>query len=294
MLTHKELIELRDKLTNNEITLEFAKTQCWNNFKEGYRSWHTTDWKKRRDKLIKDKCERCDSNETLTLQHLSHPKKYSEYLANITKEFTKKYIETNQIIEKSELRNYIQNNYDYLPVPLCPNCKKRNPNKRLRKALQYFCTQCRKEFNEPIYLSIEELISTFYETELAIEVRDKCFIRNNQWQNKHNLSNIRYWLNRELAKNKDSETIEKVAFLLYLNDNIKYLSFEETITACKTCASYFDLSYMELCPICKKNYKGVKYPTCIQCLPEDKQKIALEKIEFGKKIIDIHKELGID
>jgi len=294
MLTHKELIELRDKLTNNEITLEFAKGQCWNNFKEGLRSWHTKDWQERRNNFIKDKCEICTSKETLTLQHLSHPKKYSEYHSNITKEFTKKYIETNQNIEKSELRNYIQKNYDYLPVPLCPNCRKRNPNKRLRKTAQYLCTECRHEFDETIHKSIDELISTFYETESAIEVRDKCFVTNNQWQNKHNLSNIRYWLNRELAKNKYTETIEKQALLLYLSDNIKYLSFEDTITACKKCASYFDLHKMELCLKCKKHYKGLNYSSCIHCLPEEKQKVALEKIEFGKKMHDLHKELGID
>ena len=89
-------------------------------------------------------------------------------------------------------------------------------------------------------------------------------------------------------------TIEKEAFLLYLNDNIKYLSFEDTITACKKCAFNYDLNNMELCPKCKKYYKGVQYPTCIQCLPEDKRKAALEKIESGKAWREIHEDLGID
>ena len=75
---------------------------------------------------------------------------------------------------------------------------------------------------------------------------------------------------------------------------IKYLSFDNTITACKKCASYFDLYKMELCPKCKEYYKGIEYPTCIQCLPEDKRKIALEKVEFGKQWRAMEKELGID
>ena len=294
MLTFNELIELRDKLTNGEIGLELAKSQYWNDFKKGQRSWHTKDWKERRTKFIKDKCEICSSEKTLTLQHLSHPRKYSEYTKDITKVYTKDYIDNNPDIGKSELTNHILKNYDYVPVPLCPNCNGRNPNKRTRKAPQYLCTECRLEFDETVYKSVDELISSFYENEETIEVRDKCFVSKDKWRNKHNLSNIRYWLQRERAKNKDVETIEKEAFLLYLNDNIKYLSYEDTVTACKKCASYFDLYNMELCPKCKEYYKGVQYSTCIQCLPEEKRKAARDKIEFGKDWQATHERLGID
>lgn len=279
---------------NDEISLDVAKAQCWNGSIEGQRSWHTKDWKDRRSEFIKDKCEICTSKDTLTLQHLSHPKKYSEFLTEVTRAYARDYIDSNPEIDKSELSNYLLRKYDYLPILLCPNCKARNPNKRIRKSPQYLCTECRHEFNNTVHKSIDELISTFYENEEALEVRDKCFVSKDKWRNKHNLSNIRYWLQRERAKNKDNETIEKDAFLLYLDDNIKYLSFEDTVTACKKCASYFDLYRMELCPICKEYYKGIQYPTCIQCLPENKRKIALEKIEFGKGMRALHKRLEID
>ena len=294
MLTYKELKELRDKLANGEIGLELAKAQCWNDFKEGQRSWHTKDWKERRSKFLKDKCEICSSKVTLTLQHLSHPRKYSDYATDVTRAYTKNYINTNTDIDRYELSNHTLKNYDYLPVPLCPNFKSRNPNKRMRKVPQYLCTECREEFDKTVYKSVDELISKFYENEEATEVRDKCFVSKDKWRNKHNLSSIRYWLQRERAKNADLETIEKEAFLLYLNDSIKYLSFEDTITACKKCAANFDLYNMEICPKCKEYYKGVQYPTCIQCLPEDKRKIALEKVEFGKQWRAMEKELGID
>jgi hypothetical protein len=145
-----------------------------------------------------------------------------------------------------------------------------------------------------VYKSVDELISTFYENEEATEVRDKCFVSKDKWRNKHNLSNIRYWKQREQAKTKNSEAIEKQAFLLYLNDRIKYLSFEDTITACKKCAFNFDINKLELCPKCKEYYKGVQYPTCIQCLPEEKRKAALEKFEFGKEWRAMHESLGLD
>jgi hypothetical protein len=51
---------------------------------------------------------------------------------------------------------------------------------------------------------------------------------------------------------------------------------------------------MELCPNCKEYYKGVQYPTCIQCLPEEKRKAALERIESGKEWRAMHGRLGID
>lgn len=294
MLTYNELIELRDKLTEDEIGVELAKAQYWNDFKEGQRSWHTNDWKERRSLFIKDKCEICSRKEALTIQHLSHPRKYSEYTKDIAKAHAKDYIDTNPDIDESEFSVHILKNYEYVPVPLCPNCKSRNPNKRTRKSPQYLCTGCRHEFDETVFESLDELISTFYKNEEATEMRDKCFVSKDEWRNKHNLSNIKYWLQRERAKNKYSETIEKEAFLLYLNDNIKYLSFEDTITACRKCASNFDLYNMDLCPKCKEYYKGAQYPTCIQCLPEEKRKAALQKIEFGKEMSDMHKILGID
>ncbi|WP_324231742.1 hypothetical protein [Lacibacter sp.] len=293
MLTYNERIELRDKLANGEIGIELAQTQYWNDFKEGQKSWHTKDWKERRAKFIKDKCQICTSKETLTLQHLSHPRKYSEYLTEIRRKNAKNYIDANPQIDKTEFTSHIQEKYEYVPVPFCPNCKWSNPNERVRKVPKYRCPGCKQEFDVPIYIPLDALISIFYENEDALEVRDKCFI-SKQWRNAHNLSSVRYWLQRERATTKDTSAIEKEAFLLYLNDDIKYLSFEDTITACRRCAYKFDIKKMDLCPNCNEYYKGIQYPTCIQCLPEEKRKAALESIEFGKQWEQMHRDLEID
>jgi hypothetical protein len=293
MLTYKERIELRDKLVNGEIGIELAKAQYWDDFKEGQRSWHTKDWEERRDKFIKDKCQICGSKDTLTLQHLSHPRKYSEYLTEIRRAFAKDYIDANREIDKSEFVAHIIDKYDYVPNPLCPNCRGSSLIKRKQKLPIYRCPKCHHEFDDTVIKSVDELISIFYEDEEDVEVREKCFI-SRQWGTRNNLSNFRYWLQRERSNTKGAPTIEKEAFLLYLNDDIKYLSFEDTITACKRCASYHDLYRMELCPHCKEHYKGFQYPTCIQCLPEEKRKAALESIEFGMMMRDIHGNLGVD
>jgi len=294
MLTYKELIELREKLDKGEITLDFAKELFWKDKKEGQRAWHTKDWKERRKEIIKESCEICGSKETLTLQHLSHPKKYYDYQKEVSKKYAQDFIISDTSIDKREFIEHILSNYDYIPVPLCPNCNGRFPNKRMRKKPQYLCTHCHHEFDKPIYKTAEELIEIFYSGEDVADVHDKCFISKDKWKNQLNIKNVKYWLQRQKSETKFSDEIEKEAFLLYLDDNIKYLSFEDTITACKKCAFNFDMNNMELCPKCKKYYKGVGYPTCIQCLPEDKRKAALESIEFGKAFHAMEKELGID
>ncbi|MCL2098431.1 MAG: hypothetical protein FWH23_06700 [Bacteroidales bacterium] len=295
MLTYNELIELRAKLANGEIALELAKEIYWKKHKEGKRSWHSKDWKERRSDVIKDKCEICGSKETLTLQHLSHPQKYNDYEREVTKKYVQDFIDSNMVIDESEFYQYIVKNYDYIATPSCPYCKGYRFNTRKRKLPQYLCPDCRYEFDEPIYKFklIEELIRSFYKKEETVESNQKCFVSKDKWKNQHNLSQVKYWLQRERAKVKDSEAIGKEAFLLYLDDNIKYLSFEDTITACKKCAFNFDINNMELCPKCKEYYKGVRYPTCIQCLPEDKRKAALEMIEFGEEWRAMRESLGI-
>jgi len=293
MLSYKELIELREKLSNGEITLDNAKELYWKDYEEGKRAWHTKDWKERRNEIIKDSCEICGSKETLTIQHFSHPKKYYDYVKDVKRKYAENIINSDTNIDKYEFSEHILTNYNYFPVPLCPNCKNRYPNKRMRKKPQYLCTECRLEFDEPIYKTVEELIVIFYSDEDAVEKHDKCFISKDKWMNKHNFLQINYWLQRKKIETKSSDEIDKEAFFLFLENNIKYLSFENTITACKKCAYNYDLNKMELCPKCNKYYKGIQYQSCIQCLPEDKRKLALEKIEFGKAWHKMHKELGL-
>jgi transposase-like protein len=295
MLTLDEFIELREKLINNKIETDFVKKQLetfWQDLKEGKRSWYTKDWKKRKKKFIKEKCEICSSTEILTIQHKSHPKIYNDFKREITRIYTNQLI--NNKIDKTRFRNHVLNDYEYVPKPFCPKSKFHTPKVRVRLKPKYRCSDCKYEFEEASFISASELISIFFKDEEAYELRDKCFISKDEWRNKHNLSNIKYWFQREIAKNKDAESIEKQTLILTLDDNIKYLSFEDTITACKKCASSDDLHGMELCPKCNENYKGIEYPSCIECLPEEQRKKANEQIEFGKKMRDMHKKLGID
>lgn len=294
MLTYSEVVNLRDKLANGLIDVAAAEEVYWKDFKEGQKSWETKDWKDRRLQVIKDKCQICGSRETLTIQHTSHPKKHSEYLREVTRAYSAEFINKNPVINKDEFSKYVLSKYFYEPVPFCPSCNWSKPYERVKKTPKFRCLGCRHEFDKPVYKQVDELISIFFDNPDALEIQDKCFVSKDKWKNKHNLSGIRYWFQRELAKKQDDETIKKEAFLLYLDDSIHYLSFQDTITACKKCAFNFDINRMELCPKCKISYKGIQYPSCIDCLPEEQKKKALETIEFGKQWHEMHKDLGIE
>lgn len=295
MLTLDEFIELREQLINNEVRAEFVKKKLelhWDKLKEGKRSWQTKDWKERRDKFLKEKCEICSSTDTLTIQHKSHPKKYHDFKREITKIHTNRLINTK--IDKKVFINYVTNEYDYDPKLLCPKCEIQTPKIRVRLKPKYRCGDCKYEFENPISRSVSELVSILFEDDYGWGVRDKCFISKDKWRNKRHLSYIKDLFQKNIAINKNAESIEKQTLILTLDDNIKYLSFEDAITACKKCASSDDLYGMELCPKCNKNYKGIEYPTCIECLPEEKRKEINEQIEFNKQMQEMHKKLGID
>ena len=94
--------------------------------------------------------------------------------------------------------HHILDRYEYLPVPLCPNCNSKNPSARVRKLPKYRCTDCKHEFEEVANYSVYELIDIFYKNNDAYEVNDKCFV-SKKWRNQHNLSSVKYWFIRENA-----------------------------------------------------------------------------------------------
>ncbi len=75
---------------------------------------------------------------------------------------------------------------------------------------------------------------------------------------------------------EDEELQEKIAkeYEAYSKPRIeryKKCLPEDIIILCRRC-NFASMNGMELCPICKKKYKGVKYDTCFNCLPSDRKK----------------------
>ena len=56
----------------------------------------------------------------------------------------------------------------------------------------------------------------------------------------------------------------------------EYASLEHSTVLCKRC-HFASLKGMELCPVCRKNYRSSRYETCFDCLPDEKKKDILER-----------------
>jgi len=294
MRTLSELINLRDRFIKKVISSSEAKLEIWHDYKEGNRSWHTKDWKERRSEILKDKCEICESTEILTIQHLEHPRKYNEYRQETLQVFTSQYLDSNPHIDSIEFSKFINQNYDFKPNPLCPECFSNKISKRTQKQPSYLCSECRNEFDTPAHEKLEVLINRFLSNDGTLYERKKYFIPRKFINKQSSFGQVKYWFLSSKAEDIHSDLIEHTSLMTYLNNVIKYLSFEDTITACKKCASYYDLYDLELCPICKSHYKGVKFNSCIPCLPEDKRITALAKVELGRQFHEMHRKLEID
>jgi len=171
MMTYAETIELREKLENNAISPGKAREIYFADTKEGKRSWHTKDWKDRRNLIIKEKCEQCGGTENLVLQHLSHPEKYDEYYQKAYWHFY--YIFTEEkfdiLVAKEDIENYISNKTREI-FNMCPKC---GWNFRTRiKEPQFVCTNCKYEFKEPAQKPLPEYFDDMYSNSI-VPVFDK-------------------------------------------------------------------------------------------------------------------------
>lgn len=301
MLTYDEIIELREKLKNNEISTEEAKEIYYADFNENKKSWHTKDWQERRKHFIKDKCEQCGGTEILTLQHNSHPKKLNDYyydaflyFQNIFEEENANII--NDLITKDDILIYIDNTPRAV-FSMCPKCCGSYYSRR--KEPQLVCSRCKNEFSEPLSKLLPEYIDDI-DSEPDISMLNKPANAPGNRKVKHIMfySDIKYNLTnqkiKQMLKEKYQKDIDKKAMLDFLDETIKYLSFEDTKTLCKKCAFNYDKNKRELCPICKKNYKSVHFETCIDCLPDGERKNKIkEQIEFSRHMRELHKSLGL-
>jgi len=300
-MTYTETIELREKLYKDEITPDKAKELYFTDIKDGKRSWHTKDWQERAKDLKKDKCEQCGSTGILVLQHSFHPDKYNKYYLDAYMHYQEIFINENPsitdgLVSKEDILNYIEitprDTYS-----MCPKCF--GSFYKRRKEPHLVCSRCRNEFEEPISKLLPEYIDDLYnEVDLSTLERPGNAPGNRKVHHIMLYSEIKEKISKqkvkELLKSKYQFEIDKKAMLDYLDAGIKYLSFEGTKTLCKKCAFNQDLNGKDLCPVCKKNYKKVQYPTCVDCMPEGERKTQIkEYIEFCKEMRDFHKSLGI-
>ena len=76
------------------------------------------------------------------------------------------------------------------------------------------------------------------------------------------------WLEENRIKELIEEEIEKA--------REEYESLENVVALCRRC-HFASLKGMDICPVCRKKYKSLRYETCFDCLPVGRKKEILER-----------------
>src|SRR5690606_6005497 len=190
MLLLHEFEQLREDLINNRKTIKEIEEILFSNSDTNSRSWHTKDWKERRDKIIKDYCEICNSKDYLTLQHKYHPQDYYTHKNNTIGNHHNQIHEIE--IDRDEFAKYIKETVNYDPTPICPKCKMWSPRERKRDQLKYVCTilNCKHEFDIPEYKTVDEIIDQHLNKEYSTFLEKKTFTTKDRWANPYYIIGI--------------------------------------------------------------------------------------------------------
>ncbi len=252
----EDLKTLKEKIIKNiEIDLEEVKEKVYEYKKK--KSWNTKEWRSRRENLIKEKCEQCGSTDNLYIQHTWHPRRYSDIKRDISKKYgdilREKY-PIDDLVRDSEILSYIHIEYKYIRRACCPICKSINIVEQKTLKPKYKCNKCKERFES---VKVIEILVPKYSSTVVRKTYEQIKL------------NVKKKIYKEKIKKLKEELyqydIEKETLLELINDNIRYLSMEDVKTYCKKCAFLEDIRGLDLCPICKKNYKKTYYEKCYEC-----------------------------
>lgn len=178
-----------------------------------WKPWSEKEWKIKKDKIIKNVCENCESQDKLTLQHTKQPRKINAIIYGIVEELYEEYLVfLNENINTIEL-TFPEN---IQKVPVCPLCGSSKVHLRIRgtNSGTYVCNKsrnyvvCKHKFITPAYGYGE------------IDIKDAEKKR------------------EALIRNKFCEIrgLLPIAVEICLKEIIEYLNFDNTKTLCNKCA----------------------------------------------------------
>ena len=307
-MTFDEIISLRDKLENNEITLDEATDAYLSDLDTNIKSWQTKDWQARKKSFLKDKCEQCGSTESLRILHTTFPEKYYRYYFNDYNHYYELFINNTAIdydnfVSKTEIEIYI-NNTPRETYSVCLECDGGYSTRR--NAPRHVCNRCKNEFDEPVDKPFPEYFDDLYNNEIIPDDKILRTCPKNRKQRQYIVfSEIKQILINQkiksMVKQQYQNEINRKAMLDYLNANIQYLSFDGTKTFCKKCAFLSTQKDKDLCPQCNKNYKYRIYQVCSNCNAlnhgetiEQIENQKQENREFYRSMREMEKSLGIN
>ncbi len=230
-------------------------------FKKKFR--RSKEWKEKREKLIKErgeKCEWCESKDYLTPAHQDFHEKYEDKESGLTFSFvvTDSHLKTNyykifqsylqQILIKKLPKEYFKK------FMVCPNCDASGSYVRFRttKTPPIRCYKCYSEFD-----SLDETITNQLEKEV--------------WKKLYEDEEIK----------KILQPVEERVKKLFIE---WYENFDICLLLCRKC-HFAQSKGMSLCKKCKKNYHRSSFEFCYECNPKK------DLIEVKKKIRKINEEI---
>jgi ribosomal protein L37AE/L43A len=120
-----------------------------NNSIRSKKPWQTVAWKKARDEFLKHKvCEKCGSDENLSVHHLQKFPSFDEHFRIVASSLIREAIELKEI--QPEFKN------------ACPQCKFRSIRRRKTVKPNFKCMRCGNQFDEPVLVPTDRLSKEDY------------------------------------------------------------------------------------------------------------------------------------
>jgi hypothetical protein len=208
--------------------------------------WHTKEWKEQRQLLLASHCQSCSTTTPpLVLQHTWHPTPLYRLFYNARRKYKKEWL-----LWKQSHAVEVDTATLVPDADGCPKCG--STTIRYRKTTgTWVCTAraikpsgqaCGHVFNEPLRVLSRRAVRKL-EKAAAQKMQDDF--------------DEQFGIGRKVT-------------ITALEQQIRYLSLEDTKTLCKRCAFVEDRTRMVLCTICRKNYHSKKYDCCSACAGVEK------------------------
>lgn len=254
------LEELKQQLLADKITPEKAAELIYSS--SSMKSWQRTEWKDRRELLLKDSCEQCSSTKPpLVLQHTWHPRSYKTIKYALVAKYGDLINDSypvDMLVTEQEVLDSFES-IEKTERDVCSKCFSYNIKARKTKSPEYICGYCKHEMDQH---ELTKKVVPFF-----VDNRKEDYPK--QHRNTVTYSSIAWEIYKDKAKNLLFEIygkqIEKETLLIVIDDSIRYQRLEDVITFCKKCAFLYDVKKKNLCPTCKSNYKNIGATTCYDC-----------------------------
>ena len=243
-MTLIELEKIEKALRNNEISYVDAGEKIYGS---STKPWQTEFWKKRRNEIIKEKCEQCNSSkQQMVLQHMWQPSSYRKHVREIYATFLdeEKIKGSHPEVKEEEIQTYLDQFTDTKEA--CPSCELRSLSKRKTMQPTYRCAKCSHEFDKP----------------KMVPYHPKLGVAPSYEQVKQGMENKRI---KDYIWDTFGDEIKRRAILKGIEEHKRYMSMEDTKTFCKRCAFLWDKKRKKVCDVCKDTLIPIERHACFKC-----------------------------